>query len=84
MSSIRYLTSGKGRTVPLLQYLYVPPSYVCFLATGATTLMEKKLIISCGKQLKVWRLTVNKTDGVIIRFAMKGIGSLFFLTKNFE
>jgi hypothetical protein len=57
-----------------------------FLATGATTttLMRKKAkIISCLRReaIKSLALTVNKTDGVIIRFAMKGIGSLFFPTE---
>jgi hypothetical protein len=45
--------------------------------------MRKKLIISCLRReaIKSLALTVNKTDGVIIRFAMKGIGSLFFPTE---
>ncbi len=44
---------------------------------------EKKLIISCLRReaIKSLALTVNKTDGVIIRFAIKGIGSLFFPTE---
>jgi hypothetical protein len=65
-------------------YCICSSQYVCFLASGATTtLMRKKLIISCLRReaIKSLALTVNKTDGVIITFAVKGIGFLFFLTE---